>query len=76
MDLRQEGFALAIQGAQQPRQMPVASIEHDMGETQPLPPQAMDHAQRHLALGAKFHVLGNASLLATGRIGEPFLGDI
>ncbi len=63
MDLRQEGFALAIQGAQQPRQMPVTGIELTWAKRSP-PPQAMDHAQRHLALGAKFHLLGNADSLS------------
>jgi hypothetical protein len=38
-------------------------------------PQTMDHGQRHFALGAKFHHLGNAGLLAGGRIGKPCLGN-
>ena len=53
MDLRPEGFVLVLQGAQPPRQMPITGIEHDIGKTKPLPPQAMDQGQRPLALAAK-----------------------
>ncbi len=53
-----------------------ARTGHGIGETQPFPPQAVDHGRRHLAFGAGFHVIGNARLPATGGIGEPFLRNI
>lgn len=76
MHLREKSLPLGVQCAQQLRQMPVAGIEHDVSETQTLPPQAMDHGQRHLALGAEFRRFWNASLPAAGGIGEPRLGKI
>ena len=75
MHLRQESFPFPLQGAQQPRQMAVAGVEHNMGKTQSLPPQAMDQGHRHLALGTKFPLLRNPCLPATVRIGKPRLGN-
>ena len=54
--------------------MAVAGIEHGIGETQPFPPQAMDHAQRDLALGAELHLLRGCRPRDRGRIGAQSSG--
>jgi hypothetical protein len=54
-------LAAPPRGEQEPRLNLVTntSREHGLGKTQPLPPQAMDQGQRHLALGAELPPRGS-----------------
>lgn len=74
MNFRQKGFALVIQIAQQPGQMAVTGIKHDMAVTQPFTPQAQQQGQGNFTFAPEFQHFRHAHLPATLRVIEPMLG--
>ena len=74
MNLREKGFALIIQIVQQPGQMAVTGIEHDMAVTQPFAPQAQQQRQGNFTFGSECQRFWNACLLAAFLVIKPMLG--
>lgn len=74
MDFREEGFTLVIQIVQQPGQMAVTGIEHDMAVMQALPPQAQQQRQRDFPFAPEGQAFRHARLTTARRVIKPVLG--
>ena len=74
MNIGEKCFALVIEIVQQPGQMVVTGIEHNMAVTQSFAPQAQQQRQGYFTFGPECQRFGNAGRLAALWVSKLMLG--